>query len=243
MVKVPASRGTERRETSLAYLLDGMTHPGELYECLDGDAVQCVACGHRCLIREGRRGICQVRFNKGGALYVPHGYAAGSQVDPVEKKPFFHLLPGSNALTFGMLGCDFHCGYCQNWLTSQALRDPAAGVAPQPISAAEIGSLADKHGAKLVVSSYNEPLITSEWAVDVFQEARKRGMRCAYVSNGKLWTVAVNGGNPQEINTGLDAIHLKIDWSKDGKKIAFGATQGGEHELWLMEDFLPLVKR
>lgn len=184
MVKVPASRGTERRETSLAYLLDGMTHPGELYECLDGDAVQCVACGHRCLIREGRRGICQVRFNKGGALYVPHGYAAGSQVDPVEKKPFFHLLPGSNALTFGMLGCDFHCGYCQNWLTSQALRDPAAGVAPQPISAAEIGSLADKHGAKLVVSSYNEPLITSEWAVDVFQEARKRGMRCAYVSNG-----------------------------------------------------------
>lgn len=85
---------------------------GELYERLPDNAVRCFACGHRCVIREGRRGICQVRFNDGGELRVPHGYVAALQSDPVEKKPFFHVLPGANALTFGMLGCDFHCGYC-----------------------------------------------------------------------------------------------------------------------------------
>ena len=67
-----------------------------------------------------------MRFNQDGELRVPWGYVAALQVDPIEKKPFSHLLPGSDALTFGMLGCDFHCGYCQNWLTSQTLRDPAA---------------------------------------------------------------------------------------------------------------------
>ena len=68
-------------------------------------------------------------FNENGELRVPWGYVAALQSDPIEKKPFFHVLPGSNALTFGMLGCDFHCSYCQNWVTSQAMRDPAADIA------------------------------------------------------------------------------------------------------------------
>ncbi len=110
-------------------ILDQLTVEGELYEKLADGAVRCFACGHRCLIREGRRGICQVRFNEGGVLYVPWGYVAALQVDPIEKKPFFHVLPGADALTFGMLGCDFHCDYCQNHLTSQAMRDPASDVA------------------------------------------------------------------------------------------------------------------
>src|SRR6478672_439192 len=75
-------------------------------------AVQCFACGHRCLIKPGRDGVCRVRFNEGGQLLVPHGYVGALACDPIEKKPFFHVLPGSDALTFGMLGCDFHCGYC-----------------------------------------------------------------------------------------------------------------------------------
>ena len=98
--------------TSIGELLDTLTVPGELYEKLEDNAVLCYACGHRCKIREGRRGICQVRFNEGGELRVPSGYVAALQSDPVEKKPFFHVMPGTNALTFGMLGCDFHCGYC-----------------------------------------------------------------------------------------------------------------------------------
>ena len=97
---------------TLVDILDEMTVEGKLYESLPDGAVRCFACGHRCLIREGKRGICQVRFNRGGKLFVPRGYVAALQADPIEKKPFFHVYPGSDALTFGMLGCDFHCGYC-----------------------------------------------------------------------------------------------------------------------------------
>ena len=98
--------------TRLADVLDDLTVEGDLYESLADNAVRCYACGHRCVIREGKRGICQVRFNQAGKLRVPHGYVAALQSDPIEKKPFFHVLPGANALTFGMLGCDYHCGYC-----------------------------------------------------------------------------------------------------------------------------------
>jgi len=112
----------------LSDALDAMTVPASLVEPLEGGAVRCLACAHRCRIPAGGRGVCQVRFNRAGELRVPWGYVAGLQSDPVEKKPFNHLLPGSDALTFGMLGCDFHCDFCQNWISSQALRDPAAGL-------------------------------------------------------------------------------------------------------------------
>lgn len=167
--------------------LDQLTRKGELYDTLADGAVRCYACAHRCLIKPGRRGVCQVRFNQGGELRVPWGYVAAVQVDPIEKKPFSHVLPGSDALTFGMLGCDFHCGYCQNWLTSQTLRDPAADVGVdiiQQVSPQQLVAYAQSAGASVVVSSYNEPLITSEWAVSVFQQAQQVGLKCAYVSNG-----------------------------------------------------------
>ena len=160
------------------------TREGELYEKLPNERVRCFACGHRCLIPPGHEGICKVRFNERGTLRVPHGYVGALQLDPVEKKPFFHALPGSAALSFGMLGCDFHCGYCQNWLTSQALRDPHAVSLPEEIRPADLVRLAHKHGARIITSTYNEPLITSEWAVEVFREAKAAGLVCSYVSNG-----------------------------------------------------------
>ena len=135
-------------------------------------------------MKPGRRGICKVRFNKEGTLFAPAGYVAALQCDPTEKKPFFHCLPGSDTLTFGMLGCDFHCGYCQNWLTSQALRDDAAGVMPSDMTPAALVALAQRQGARMVGSSYNEPLITAEWAVDVFKAARPAGLKTAFISNG-----------------------------------------------------------
>lgn len=171
-------------DVALAQTLDVMVREGELYEKLDNRRVRCYACGHRCVINEGARGICQVRYNREGKLYVPHGYVAALQCDPTEKKPFFHILPGSETLTFGMLGCDFHCGYCQNWLTSQTLRDPQAGIEPSPVTAQQLVMLGKRYGAKLVGSSYNEPLITSEWAVEVFKQAKQAGFRCVYISNG-----------------------------------------------------------
>src|SRR5207249_3098020 len=169
---------------TLAQALDARVREGELIEKLPDHAVRCFACGHRCLVKPGRRGICKVRFNQDGTLYVPAGYVAALQCDPTEKKPFFHALPGSDTLTFGMLGCDFHCGYCQNWLTSQALRDDAAGVVPTDVTPDDLVRLALRQGAKLVGSSYNEPLITAEWALDVFKVARGHGLKTAFISNG-----------------------------------------------------------
>jgi pyruvate formate lyase activating enzyme len=172
--------------TSLAEVLDEMTAEGapELTERLDDKALRCFACGHRCLIKEGKRGICKVRFNAGGHLRVPVNYVAGLASDPTEKKPFFHVLPGSDTLTFGMLGCDLHCAYCQNWLTSQALRDDAAVTMPSMVTPERLVAMAKAYGASMVGSSYNEPLITAEWAVEVFKHARPEGFRTAFISNG-----------------------------------------------------------
>jgi pyruvate formate lyase activating enzyme len=166
-----------------AYVMDQRTVVGDLWRS-EGDRVLCYACGHRCLIAEGQRGICKVRFNDHGELKVPFGYVAALQCDPVEKKPFFHVYPGSNALTFGMLGCDLHCSYCQNWFTSQALRDADANAPMRPMTPAQLLAFGQREHARLMVSSYNEPLITAEWAVAVFREATAAGLTCAFVSNG-----------------------------------------------------------
>jgi pyruvate formate lyase activating enzyme len=311
---------------------------GTLYEKLPDNQVRCYACAHRCLIKDGLRGICKVRYNRGGTLMVPRGYVGALQCDPIEKKPFFHAFPGTDALTFGMLGCDLHCSYCftgdvrvatnsgmprlvdlwdessadpdgdirrrqpragltatgqdgrqhdvrwvfrhdyegelvslkpkllnpfeatpehpilatrrpgkeepsfvpagdlttrhfvcvpvagmldflpvddisrrhrrgpvfnletsgphtylanhavvhncQNWVTSQALRDPGALADPMDITPRQLVDIAQRQGAGVVATSYNEPLITSEWAVEVFKEARPRGFTTAYISNG-----------------------------------------------------------
>ena len=172
--------------TSLAEVLDEMTGEGapEVTEHLPNRGLRCYACGHRCLINEGKRGICRVRFNEGGQLRVPMNYVAALACDPTEKKPFFHVLPGSDTLTFGMLGCDLHCAYCQNWLTSQALRDDAAGTTPKLVTPDRLVAMAKAQGASMVGSSYNEPLITAEWAVEVFRKARPQGFHTAFISNG-----------------------------------------------------------
>jgi len=155
-----------------------------LVEKLDNNRVRCYSCGHCCPIPDGQPGVCKVRFNRGGTLYVPWGYVGGVQCDPIEKKPFFHAYPGALAYSFGMLGCDLHCAYCQNWVTSQALRDPNAVSPPLEATPELLVQDALAQGAKVLVSTYNEPLITSEWAVAVFRAAREAGLLTAFVSNG-----------------------------------------------------------
>jgi pyruvate formate lyase activating enzyme len=169
---------------TLSEVLAENTREGVLYEKLPDGRIRCFACGHRCPIPEGKAGVCRVRFNRDGKLYVPSGYVGALQDDPIEKKPFFHAMPGVRALSFGMLGCDFHCGYCQNWVTSQALRDPVAGAPPVKLGPQEFVQLAIDRDCKAVTSTYNEPLITSEWAVEIFKEAKSAGLVTSYVSNG-----------------------------------------------------------
>lgn len=184
--------------------------PAELFERLKDGKTRCLACAHRCVIPPGGSGVCMVRFNEGGGLKVPWGYISGCGLDPIEKKPFFHAVPGSLTFSFGMLGCNFKCSFCQNYLTSQALRDlprpfgrgtdnteaghkfktghdepkacPAVEMAPA--TPERLAADARDAGAAFCVSTYNEPLITAEWSAAVFKEARKYGIRGAYVSNG-----------------------------------------------------------
>ncbi len=201
--------------------LDTMTVRGDLWEKIEGDGnkIRCFACGHRCLIKEGKRGICQVRYNEGGELRVPHGYVGTIQIDPIEKKPFNHVHPGINALSFSMLGCDFHCSYCQNWEISQHGRDAEAGRDPIVISARELTTLAKSRGARAVASTYNEPLITSEWAVEIFKQARAAGLRTLFISNGNTTPEAIDYLRPW-----LDAYKIDLKTMQDKRYRQLGGV-------------------
>ena len=115
MAELQVLEQQKQRLKSLKDMLHRQSAPAAeaLIQRKEDGAIQCFACGHRCLVKPGRDGVCRVRFNENGTLLVPHGYVGALACDPIEKKPFFHVLPGSDALTFGMLGCDFHCGYCR----------------------------------------------------------------------------------------------------------------------------------
>ena len=249
---------------SLARQLDRHTTVGTLWRAVDG-RVRCVACGHRCLLAAGRRGICKVRFNEGGQLRVPFGYVAGGLAsDPVEKKPLFHVYPGSQALTFGMLGCDFHCSYCQNWVSSQALRETPAVPPILEITAEQVVQAAQRNGARLIVSSYNEPLITAEWAVAIFREAKQAGLACAFVSNGNAtpealdflrpWIVAYKidlkgfderryrtlGGTLQHVTEGIRLVRQRGLWLEVVTLLVPGFNDS-EEELRAIAQFLVSV--
>ncbi len=182
---------------TLSQILDNHVRPAELAEPLAGERVRCLACGHRCRIAVGRRGVCQVRFNQEGTLLAPWGYVASLHVDPIEKKPFYHVAPGSQALSFGMLGCDLHCGFCQNWITSQALRDSRAVAPPMDVSPERLVGLAVHDAAAFVVSTYNEPLISAEWAAAVFRLAKQAGLGTGFVSSGNATPEVLEYLRPQ----------------------------------------------
>ena len=171
----------------LQELLDQYVRSGELVERLEDGAMRCLACAHSCRLKPGQRGICKIRFNEDSQLQVPWGYVSSLQVDPIEKKPFYHFLAGADALTFGMLGCNLQCDYCQNWLTSQALREEGTDHLAdylQVLQPSEIVEHGIRLGAEVVASSYNEPLITTEWAVDIFRLSSEAGLKNVYISNG-----------------------------------------------------------
>ena len=223
--------------------------------------VRCLACGHRCSIKPGRSGVCRVRFNADGELRAPAGYVAGVQIDPIEKKPFYHALPARDALSFGMLGCDLHCGYCQNWVTSQALRDDAAVSRPNFCSPERLVELAVKHHVPVLVSTYNEPLITADWAVEIFKLATAEGIRCGFVSNGNatpevleflrphvdLYKVDLKSFNDRSyrslggvLENVLETIRLlkKMDFWVEVVTLIVPGFNDGEEELKQIADFM-----
>ena len=152
--------------------------------------------------------------------------------------------PGTDALSFGMLGCDFHCHYCQNWLSSQTLRDDAAGAAPRIIDAEGLVKAAERHHASSIASTYNKPLITSEWAVDIFEKAKEVGLRTLYVSNGNATRRVLGYICPH-----LDAykIDLKTMSDRHYRKVMGGVLQNVldtikmAHDMGLWVEVVTLV--
>lgn len=162
----------------------------------ENNIVRCLACRRRCGISEGRKGFCGVRINESGRLLVPYGYFSSFNIDPIEKKPVYHFLPGSYTVSFGMFGCNFRCLYCQNWEISQVeefrnISDISRYVIKS--TPKEVFDILNGKGIKIIVSTYNEPAVSIEWAYDIFSYAKKmdKSIKTGFVTNGYLSEEAV----------------------------------------------------
>ena len=158
-----------------------------LYEKLPDRSVVCHLCAHRCRVRPGRMGVCAVRENRGGILYTwVHDRIAASAVDPVEKKPLFHFLPGSKTFSIATVGCNFHCRYCQTWDISQTPKVRRRHIPGSKTSPEEIVAEAKASGCKSVAYTYSEPTIFLELAVETARLARHEGLKNIFVTDGYI---------------------------------------------------------
>ena len=156
------------------------------YENAGGNKVRCGLCRFRCLIGEGRRGICAVRENHGGTLYtLVYGKAIAEHVDPIEKKPLFHVMPGSRTFSVATVGCNFRCLHCQNYSISQPLQGTLA-ITGIDLSPAEIVAKALASGCRSIAYTYTEPTIFFEYAYDTAVLAKKAGLKNLFVTNGYI---------------------------------------------------------
>ena len=157
-----------------------------LYTKQSGNKVRCFLCSHRCLISDGKRGVCCVRENRKGILFsLVYEKLISANVDPIEKKPFFHFLPGSRAFSVAAPGCNFRCLHCQNHEISQLPRDKEI-IMGEKVSAEEIVSLALKHNCASISYTYTEPTIFFEYAYDTARIARAKDLKNNFVTNGYM---------------------------------------------------------
>ncbi|MEJ2715846.1 MAG: AmmeMemoRadiSam system radical SAM enzyme [Deltaproteobacteria bacterium] len=157
-----------------------------LYDKLESRAVKCRLCRHGCRIKDGNKGICRVRENRGGTLYtMVYDKVISSNIDPIEKKPLFHVAPGSRSFSVATVGCNFRCSFCQNYSISQMPRD-AGRIAGEAFSPAEIAASALHNGCKTIAYTYTEPTIYYELARDTMVEAKKLGLMNVFVTNGYM---------------------------------------------------------
>ncbi|MHC4269541.1 MAG: radical SAM protein [Planctomycetota bacterium] len=154
------------------------------YKRNDGD-VKCNLCNQRCVIKEGNRGICGVRENKNGKLYsLVYGKSVSVGIDPIEKKPLFHLHPGSASFSIATVGCNFHCHNCQNWTISQMSKGKGGKIVGDELLPEEIVVNAKNRGCKSIAYTYTEPTIFFEYVYDTAKLAQKEGIKNVFVTNG-----------------------------------------------------------
>lgn len=174
----------------------------EYQNTLKGNKVQCTICPRNCKLREGQAGFCQIRKNiDGKVILTSYGYNTGLAVDPIEKKPLYHFYPGSKVLSFGTLGCNMGCMFCQNWHMSKSKADPRINQTDPK----KIAEIAKDLGCKSVAFTYNDPVVFFEYAVDTAKVCRDMGIK----------TVAVTAGfiNPEprkEFFTYMDAANIDL---------------------------------
>ena len=167
--------------------------------------IQCMLCRHNCFICEENTGICGVRINKKGILYSSvYGKTTGIGIDPVEKKPLFHFYPGTSVLSFGTIGCNFKCMFCQNYIYSQAPRE-GRYIKEENIMPEEIIDMAKRYDCKLIAYTYNEPTIFLEYALDCMKIAKKNNIKNIFISNGYFSKQTIKLIEPY-----LDAVNIDL---------------------------------
>jgi len=175
---------------------------------LGGDRVLCLLCPHSCRMAEGEQGYCQVRQNLGGRLRsLSYAHPTGFAIDPIEKKPLFHFLPGSKILSFGTLGCTLGCKFCQNWPHSHP---DGIDLRERPIAPEEVVALAESRGVPSIAYTYNEPTVFAEYMVEVARLARAKGLRNVAVTNGYITAQA-----RREVFADLDAANVDLKGFSD----------------------------
>lgn len=204
-----------------------------LYEKVEGSLVHCFLCNHHCRIADQKFGFCGVRQNIAGTLYTHvYGKVIASHLDPIEKKPLYHFLPSTNSFSIATIGCNFHCGFCQNWEISQ--NTVKNGDFPgEEVSPGDIVKLALKSKAKSISYTYTEPTIFFEYALDIAKLAKDKGLCNVFVSNGYMTRQAITLIKPY-----LDAANIDLKFFNDDsyKKICSGTLAPVLESIYFMKE-------
>jgi pyruvate formate lyase activating enzyme len=182
-----------------------------LWEPREAGGVSCSLCAHRCLIKPGKRGVCGVRENREGTLYtLVFGKAVAVHVDPIEKKPLYHFLPGSKALSIATVGCNFRCPFCQNWTISQSPRLEPRDIPGEDFPPEDVVRAALKSRSASISYTYTEPTIFFEYAYETAKLAKKAGLANTFVTNGYMTAEAL-----QAMKGLLDAANVDLKFFRD----------------------------
>jgi len=164
-----------------------------LYEKLEDRKVRCTLCSHRCVIAEGKRGICHVRENSGGVLQsLVYGRLIARHVDPIEKKPLYHFLPGSLSYSIATVGCNFSCRFCQNADIAQLPSDRGGAIIGDAVTPEEVVKAAERAGCRSISYTYTEPTVFFEFALETARLANSKGIRNVFVTNGYMTAEALD---------------------------------------------------
>ena len=187
-----------------------------LYRALPGQKVSCFLCGHLCEIVDSKYGFCGVRQNKEGKLYTHvYGEVIAAHVDPIEKKPLYHFLPGTTSFSIATIGCNFRCPFCQNWSISQSNKRKDSGKSGHTLLPEDVISAAEKYGCRSISYTYTEPTIFYEYAYDTAQLAAKKGLANIFVTNGYMTAEALETFHPHLHACNVDLKSFREEFYKE----------------------------